>query len=32
MSFFLLSADIDAARAVGLRAIRTISYREEDVS
>jgi rRNA biogenesis protein RRP5 len=31
MSFFLLAADIDAARAVGLRAIRTISFREEDV-
>ena len=31
MSFFLLAADIDAARSVGLRAIRTIAFREEDV-
>jgi rRNA biogenesis protein RRP5 len=32
MSYFLMSADVDAARKVGTRALRVINYREEDVS
>lgn len=31
MAFHLQSADIDPARAVAARALRTIDYREEDV-
>jgi len=30
MSFHLLNADVDAARAVGERALRTIGFREEE--
>lgn len=32
MTFYLQTADFDQARAIAERALRTISFREEDVS